>query len=166
MRIEIIGEARLMQSLDGMAKAVPWAAMKGVKQAAQAVKGTSQSKYFRDVSGPATGTKRVKIAGRWRKVKTYGSMGLPVEGILTVRTGNLRRSIKAQYDERKLTGYVGVTEVGAKVASTMVYGRQHELGEGVPPRPFLAPALRDERDNIRKLIANAIKSGIAQAIRR
>ena len=68
-------------------------------------------------------------------------------------TGNLRRSVRTRGPYRSGRGYT------ALVGPTAVYGRVQELGgpagrglrTQLPARPYLQPALRDSRADIRRI---------------
>ncbi len=69
-----------------------------------------------------------------------GGSGPPVDGILTSRTGTLRRSIAV--DRTNVPRSISV-------GTGLIYGLVHELGGKFhPPRPFLTPALEDSAERI------------------
>ena len=71
-----------------------------------------------------------------------------------LRTGEMRDSISHVYDWQRFTFVVGAT------SEIAVY---QELGtsRGIPPRPFLAPALYRNIPEIRKIIGATIESTLA-----
>jgi phage gpG-like protein len=73
--------------------------------------------------------------------------GNPFPGVVT---GRLRNSVTAQ-----LSSYG--TEFRGIVGPDVWYAVNHELGRGVPMRPYLAPAFRKERQYVRRVLEMAIK---------
>ena len=69
---------------------------------------------------------------------------------LRVQSGQLRRSIVVK---TRGTGFDTVVEVGP----TAEYGRKHELGEGVPARPFMRPALEDTEKQVIALVGKSFR---------
>ena len=79
-----------------------------------------------------------------------GGKGPPVKGILTSRTGTLRRSIRVNRSPLPWAVEVG---------TDLVYGAVHELSTRFP-RPYLAPALDDMADKFDDIFAREIAKEI------
>lgn len=77
---------------------------------------------------------------------------------LGVVTGNLRASIEPKRTQKRGNTYIG--GYGTKVK----YARKHELGEGVPARPFMKPAIQNRQN--RKDIMFIFKTGVQEALNR
>ena len=74
-----------------------------------------------------------------------GGKGPPVPGILTSRTGTLRRSIRVNRSPLPWAVEVG---------TDLVYGAVHETGGKFhPPRPFLGPGLEDASRDFDRIFA-------------
>lgn len=87
-------------------------------------------------------------SGRHKKgTKTPAAVGSPP----AIVTGALRRSVKTFKPER-----VGFRSYRVLVGPTVVYGRFQELGEGVPVRPFLGPAMESVRYQVRQELVDVI----------
>lgn len=69
---------------------------------------------------------------------------------LRVQTGQLRRSIRVR---GRGTGFDTVVEIGP----TVRYAEKHEIGAGVPARPFMGPALRDAEKQVVALVGRSFK---------
>jgi len=76
----------------------------------------------------------------------------PLRGPKTLRTqtGQLKRSILVK---TRGAGFDTVVEIGPTVA----YGRKHELGEGVPARPFMKPAIEDTEKQVVALVGKSFR---------
>lgn len=69
---------------------------------------------------------------------------------LSVRTGNLRRSIMTDVEDRN-------SEIIGSVFSNVVYSAVHELGyRNIPARPYLEPAIKDNMERIEDIIEDKI----------
>lgn len=72
-----------------------------------------------------------------------GGKAAPKQGILTSRTGTLRRSLGASENIDE-TGLRNLKRPSIGGGTHLVYGKIHELGLGrYPKRPFLAPGLTE-----------------------
>lgn len=69
---------------------------------------------------------------------------------LRVQTGQLRRSIRVR---ARGTGFDTVVEIGP----TVRYAERHEIGQGVPARPFMRPALKDTEKQIVTLVGRSFR---------
>lgn len=69
---------------------------------------------------------------------------------LRVQSGQLRRSILVK---TRGTGFETVVEIGP----TAEYGRKHELGEGVPARPYMRPAIQDTEKQVIALVGKSFR---------
>lgn len=69
---------------------------------------------------------------------------------LRVQTGQLRRSITVR---AKGAGANTVVEIGP----TVRYAEKHEIGEGVPARPFMKPALEDTEKQVVALVGKSFR---------
>jgi len=78
--------------------------------------------------------------------------GNPFPGVLT---GVMRNSVTAivRQSQGALTGIVGPGREAP-------YAIAHELGRGVPRRPFLAPTFKSERANVRKILQQGIRESL------
>lgn len=85
-----------------------------------------------------------------RKYIYPGGAGLPKAGILTSRTGTLRRSLASNFSLDD-TGLRHPTAPFIFGGSRLIYAAVHEKGNKThPPRPFLQPGLEDSS---RKFVA-------------
>ena len=69
---------------------------------------------------------------------------------LRVQTGKLRRSIRVR---ARSTGFDTVVEIGP----TVRYAERHEIGQGVPARPFMRPALEDTEKQVVALVGKSFR---------
>lgn len=69
---------------------------------------------------------------------------------LRIQSGQLRRSITVR---ARGTGFDTEVEVGP----TVRYAERHEIGQGVPARPFMGPALRDTEKQVIAIIGNSFR---------
>ena len=90
-----------------------------------------------------------------RKIRRGGGKGSPpVQGILTSRTGTLRRSLGPDLGLDRSGLSRGFIEVG----TSLVYGAVHENSTSAP-RPFLSPALDDEISSFESIFVKHWKKG-------
>lgn len=79
-------------------------------------------------------------------------------GTLRIITGRLARSFVNAADARAGTREgirefsISGDDIRMSYGSSVPYARKHEIGQGVPERPFLAPAYDDNEDDIWELI--------------
>ena len=77
----------------------------------------------------------------------------PPPGPLVSRSGHLRRSIRSGMEDQK--GWIGSIGV--------IYAGVHEFGStkrNIPARPFLKPAIEDNRNEISEIILDEILKGM------
>ena len=90
---------------------------------------------------------RVQEIAAKDKIKR-GGKGPPVPGILTSRTGTLRRSIRVNRSPLPWAVEIG---------TDLVYGAVHEHGGKFhPPRPFLKPGLEDASRDLDRIFAKEL----------
>lgn len=64
-------------------------------------------------------------------------------------TGTLRRKISVSVRVQGRVGALTIrAEIGPKGFPVGIYGRRHELGMGLPRRPFLEPAMKQNQERI------------------
>jgi len=104
--------------------------------------------------GLIKGLKRAALYAEGESKKGFDSCGSgppnPPPGPLKVRTGHLRRSIRSGVEIRSLIAWIG---------TDVIYGKVHEetgVGKAKLLRPFLRPAIEDNRDKIANLIRDSI----------
>jgi phage gpG-like protein len=178
IRMEVIGHNGVAEAFARMAKTVPKAAMRGVKQAAQFIS-TEAKRNFR-TQGDIDLTTR----------SGYGALGPPVANQLTSRTGALRASIHVEPIESQLAALVGPTrkygavhELGfdgtvqvpahqRKVRATrggrarfIVDVRAHSRKMHMPARPYLRPAFERNQHRVREIMARPIIEAIQRGAR-
>lgn len=76
-----------------------------------------------------------------------------------IRTGDLKKSVRSNFDIRKIQGTVRAKEFYAHMIE---FGtKPHNIGNGHHPgttaRPFLRPAYEDEKPNLIKNVKDAVK---------
>lgn len=76
----------------------------------------------------------------------------PLRGPKTLRiqTGQLRRSIRVR---ARGAGFDTVVEIGP----TVRYAEKHEIGDGVPARPFMRPALEETEKQVVAMVGRSFK---------
>lgn len=86
------------------------------------------------------------------KPRTAKGVPNPLRGpkTLRVQTGTLRKSITI-----RVTG-IGFDTV-VQVGPTVRYAEKHEIGEGVPARPFMKPALEDTEKQVVALVGKSFR---------
>lgn len=88
-----------------------------------------------------------------------------------VDTGALKDSLIAKVSFRKGMVKVDIITKGAKDKETLNQGDQFyaafvELGTSKqPPRPFLRPALKDSESQVKNLIIESLREGIAEVLK-
>lgn len=89
-----------------------------------------------------------------KNFKPRGSKGErnPLRGPKTLRiqSGQLRRSIRVR---ARGTGFDTIVEIGPTVG----YAERHEIGQGVPARPFMRPALEDTAKQVVALVGKSFR---------
>lgn len=111
-----------------------------VEATAQDIETTSKQKYF---------------------LQGVGKNAPPVPGILTSRTGQLRRSI--HHTQARWQVINGETQVTSAIGTNVVYAATHEFGDksrNIPARPFLAPAYKDNYEKFKKRIEQIVKDNL------
>jgi phage gpG-like protein len=76
-------------------------------------------------------------------------VGDDMNATLAVQTGTLRKSIALRIK-------VASGDVSAEIGTTVGYGRKHELGIGVPGRPFLRPSIVEKRSAVMQQVERSI----------
>lgn len=85
----------------------------------------------------------------------------PPPGPLVSRTEDLRDSVEASRDVKQEGGsLVGYIESTLGYAEMHEFGGENDVGLEVPPRPFLLPAITNNLDEIRNIIAENIIKGL------
>ena len=86
------------------------------------------------------------------KPRTAKGVRNPLRGpkTLRVQTGLLRKSITIR---PKGTGFDTVVEIGP----TVRYAERHEIGQGVPARPFMRPALVDSEKQVIAIVGKSFR---------
>ena len=173
LSFKLIGRNQVEKALLAMARAMPSAASVGAMKGALLVEGYAKREGFFQGSRDA-------------------AQGLPRAGILTSRTGTLRRSIRS----------MAAGEGRAVIGPTVKYGRIHEFGgiinvqahsrlpgsrtigkgktkrtQGVgayavpaytvnmPKRPYLRPAFEKHEDEVGRAIIQGVIEGLAEGMR-
>jgi len=76
-------------------------------------------------------------------------------GPLVARTTDLRENVScgAENKDDVFTGWL---------ESTLFYGKDHELGIDLPPRPFLRPAIEDELGSIIDTVETSLEKALRE----
>ncbi len=123
----------------------------------------SKSGSYRVVNGRRS---RLTRAGQ-RYLRRYGSWGAGgAADAPLVDTGHLRQAITADLSHvSEGVAYVGVAsgrdENGGSAPG--IYAAAHEFGyavKNIPPRPFLRPAVYENKEAIKDIITEAIRDGV------
>lgn len=129
--ISVIGAKSIIRSFQQASKDVGSETRKRLLQAGSVIQAEAKKNFkprqARGVPNPLTGPKTLRI-----------------------QTGQLRRSIRVRATG---TGFDTVVEIGP----TVRYAERHEIGEGVPARPFMRPALEDTAKRVVALVGKSFR---------
>ena len=75
-------------------------------------------------------------------------------GPLVSRTTDLMKNVSCSAEAGSDDVFTGWLE------STLFYGIEHEIGIGLPARPFLRPAIEDELESIVESIENSLEKAL------
>ncbi len=129
--ISVIGASSIIRSFRKASKAVGSETRKNLLKAGSVIQGAAKKNF-----------------------KPRGAKGErnPLRGpkTLRVQTGQLRRSIRVR---ARGIGFDTVVEIGP----TVRYAKKHEIGEGVPARPFMKPARDDTLKQVTALIGKSFE---------
>lgn len=121
---------------------------------------TRRKRLFANVV-EATGQDIEKTSKEKYFLRGVGKKAPPVAGILTSRTGRLRRSIHHTPARWEILN--GANQVSSTVGTNVVYAATHELGDksrNIPSRPFLAPAYKDNFEKFKRRIEQIIRENL------
>jgi HK97 gp10 family phage protein len=146
---------------------------KSMKKSAMKVRDDATKKFgeYQPAEGPYPAWAQLKESTIKEKEKAGGGDD-PLIGHYPSGTGNHKRmSLKNAKDAFKRTGKwpmplrssIGIETEGltAAVGTDDPIGKYHEYGtEHIPPRPFLRPALYENKDSIKNNVKEGIQNGI------
>ena len=106
-----------------------------------------------------------RVAVRKQVRRSANRLRKNMQGRVPVRSGNLKKSIRAKYDSDQLGADVGPTRPGGSHAHLVEFGHRLVInGQSkghVPAKPFITPAAEEERpkyvDEMKQAIRGAVK---------
>lgn len=130
--ISVIGAKSIIRSFQKASKAVGSETRKNLLKAGSVIQANAKKNF---------------------KPRSAKGVANPLKGPKTLRiqSGQLRRSITVT---AKGTGADTVVEIGPKVR----YAEKHEIGDGVPARPFMRPAVKDTAKQVKALIGKSFNA--------
>lgn len=181
MSVGIFGAGTLIKNLHAMKKAADKAAEQEVKRASKTIETTAKRLI---VKGPKTGWRYMReFDGKWMVISKLGMMGTPQvvavyqsEGKENLGkfhqasapgeppandTGDLQKSIMSKMDS------IVPSKPAAVVWTDLKYGKYLEFGtEKIEPRPFMTPALEQNRDKFPRALGTAVIKNIDGAVKK
>ena len=172
--VQVDGDDAVDQAMQALARGMPELGTRAAVQGAQIVRSHA-----------------VKDTIRRGEAGNKESLGAPIAGVLTSRTGALRSSIKVvplRAESAALVGptvkYGAIHEFGGKTAAHVIKPRVAQWltfkiggqwvktkevnhpGSDIPARPYLMPAYTRYVGEIREKITRVLADGVAKAIQR
>jgi len=81
--------------------------------------------------------------------KMPSGVGDTTNATLARQTGDLATSINTKTSVRR-------NKIRGSIVTNVPYAKKHELGQGVPKRPFMAPSVEAKREEVTQMILDGI----------
>jgi HK97 gp10 family phage protein len=106
-----------------------------------------------------------RIAVRKQVRRSANRLRKNMQGRVPVKSGNLKKSIRAKYDSDQLGANVGPTRPGGSHAHLVEFGHRLVTKDGrsighVPAHPFITPAAEEERPKYISEMKQAIRGAV------